>query len=480
MKTTPLYYFLFSVVALVVACSSDSTSESGDSDTRTDDPLTEPANEDVSDEAEQPDSVGDTTTDGSGLEDTVTDSTVADVDDATEIEGDAPEDEPDVPEISCVPGDPPDRPLAYEADPTFAVGPYLMHTTPTSMVVMWESDEEGLGTVEYGLTDELGLNLAEETAAVIHEVLLDGLDPDTRYSYRVSVAEDTSAIHHFVTPPVPGSPIRFTVWGDSRSLPHNARRVVDSMEDFGPYLNVHVGDVVTDGAVRSQWKDEYFDPMRALAHEVSSYVAIGNHEGNASHFYDYVSYPHPEDQPGHETYFSFTYGNAFFLIVDTNKVFVPILDYYPPQAAWIEEQIRSPEARSAVWRFAFAHHPGYSEGWSPGDCSYSGTGTVRNMLMPLLSEHDFHAFFVGHTHDYERGMFDGLLHIITGGGGSALDEWCVDIDEVTVYESVFQHTRVETTCDTLTIDAIDVDGNIIDHVVLAADQPGVLIEDGVD
>lgn len=388
--------------------------------------------------------------------------------------------EADVPQVPCLPGEPPERPTDYQADMTFPVGPYLMHTTTLSAVVMWESAEVGVGVVEYGTTDALGERALEDRPNLVHELQLSGLEPDTRYAYRVLVGDVISEIHHFATAPPTGSAIRFTVWGDSRTLPENAALVVDSMADFGPYLNVHVGDVVSDGRVREQWAEEYFEPMRALAHEIPSYVAIGNHERDSRNFYEYVSYPHPEDDPQHESYYSFTYGNTFFLIIDTNKIYFPVLEYYPPQAAWIVEQVASPEAQSATWRLAFAHHPAYSEGWSPGDCSYDGTPLVREHLAPLLAEHDFHVFFAGHTHDYERGIWDGLVHIITGGGGAPLDEWCVDLEQITVYASVFQHMRVEATCDTLRVDAIDVDGNPIDHILLASDQPGVLVEDVLD
>ena len=405
-----------------------------------------------------------------------TDSETVDTDSET-VDGDA---ETDIPLVPCLPGDPSNRPLDYESDQTFPIGPYLMHTTPNSAVVMWESVEEGVGVVEYGMTDALGERIEAEEPSLVHELLLDDLDPDTRYAYRVIVGEVGSEIHHLTTAPALGSPIRFSVWGDSRTLPENAGAVVDSMVDFGPYINVHVGDVVSDGRIREQWADEYFEPMRALAHEIPSYIAIGNHERDSRNFYEYVSYPHPEDDPQHESYFSFTYGNTFFLIIDTNKIYFPVLEYYPPQAAWIVEQVTSPEAQSATWRLAFAHHPAYSEGWSPGDCSYDGTPLVRDHLAPLLAEHDFQVFFAGHTHDYERGIWDGMVHIITGGGGASLDEWCVDLEQMTVYASVFQHMRVEATCDTLRVDAIDVDGTTIDHIMLDIEQPGVLVEDGLD
>jgi hypothetical protein len=414
---------------------------------------------------------------------------VADARDATDAGSEVPEivenHEPETVDASethepegCRPGEPADRPLAGVADHTFLKGPYLMHVTTTSIVVMWESAMPTLGLVEYGVGDGLDLRAEEAAEAQIHEVRLEGLEPDSRYAYRVSSGDLISETHHFHTAPLPGSPIRYTVWGDSRSDPETCAAVVESMVPFHPYLNMNVGDVVEDGRILEQWSEEYFEPLRPLGHEVPSYVAIGNHEANALYFYDYFGYPYPEEDPWHETYYSFTYGNTFFVVIDTNKPFFPIGEAKLPQIVWFEEVIASPEAQAATWRVAFAHHPGWSEGWDPGGCGgYDGTPAVRSYLIPALAEHDFHVYFAGHTHDYERGFSDGLLQVISGGGGASLDQWCEDFDHVTAYASAYHHMQVTATCEELRVDAVALDGERLDHIVLRADAPGVISEE---
>ncbi len=395
-----------------------------------------------------------------------------------DCDGQTDSDDPDcrVDEQGCSLDGIPDRPLDFQADDTFDLGPYLMHVTTESIVVMWRTESAEQCSLHYGPGDDLSLVIDETAAVRVHEVELTGLDADTRYAYRVQCGDREGDRHHFVTAPRPGQPFRFAVWGDSRSNPDAASSVIARIAEFDPYINVNVGDVVATGIIASQWKTQWFDPLRPLGHEISTYVAIGNHEADADSFYELHSYPHPSDDPGHESYYSFTYGNAFFLIIDTNKDFTPDGDTDTPISQWIREQVASDAAQNARWRFAFAHHPGYSEGWSP--CTYDGERTVRDFLLPLLAEHGFHMYFAGHTHDYERGFKDGMVQIITGGGGSGLDDYCTDFEHVTVFAAVHHYVALDVDCSRVEVRTVDVDGNVIDHFALEEDQPGEIIELG--
>ena len=71
--------------------------------------------------------------------------------------------------------------LPYVADETFFMGPYLMSATQSSMVVMWHTILEEDGKVLYGTGDVPDQELSQEGLSLIHEIHLDGLEPDTRY-----------------------------------------------------------------------------------------------------------------------------------------------------------------------------------------------------------------------------------------------------------------------------------------------------------
>ncbi len=76
------------------------------------------------------------------------------------------------------------------------------------------------------------------------------------------------------------------------------------------------------------------------------------------------------------------------------------------------------------------HQPPYSEAWSGG--FYDGEAPLREFIVPIIEANNVDMVFSGHTHDYERGLphppYDpatgkgnNAAYVITGGGGSNLD-----------------------------------------------------------
>jgi acid phosphatase type 7 len=369
------------------------------------------------------------------------------------------------------------RELGDSADTTFDLGPYVMNVHPDSIVVMWRTLEDASGTVHYGVEEPVEIASQTDLSSV-HEITLTGLAPDTRYAYRVESDGVSSGVLHFQTAVPAGQGFRFVAWGDNQSGPTIFSQLLPSMLAEGPHLAVGVGDHVQEGNVSELWKDQLFEPARVLFHQVPFYAALGNHEQNAAEFWDLFAYPHPLEfnEPG--AYYSYSYGNAFFVVINTNTAFFPIGETDTPASAWLKEQLASQEAQDATWRFAYAHEPAISESWGAGNCKYDGNLAIQNLVLPLLAEHKFHFYFAGHTHAYERAMLDGVIQVITGGGGGGLDEWCVDFPETTVVYQNHHFLRVDAGCDTLRLEAIDLDGKVFDWVELAADEYGVLQDQG--
>lgn len=373
----------------------------------------------------------------------------------------------------------PARVLDDQPDETFDIGPYLMQPKPTSIIVKWRSVEEEDGEVLYGLDETLGLSKVEEGVSNLHEIKIDDLTPNTRYFYRVRSGERTGEIHHFYTAPTPEQGFSAVIWGDSQSHPERFAQHVDHMIALNPYLALGVGDHVSEGGVFSQWKERLFGPARGLFHEVGFYAAIGNHARNHQNWYDFMSFPHPEDDPQHESFYSFTYGNAFFLVIDTDKPYFPIGHVDTDISAFVKEQVASPEAQAAKWRFALSHVPGFAEAWGDGACDDYGTNpSIKGWFYELLNEHEFHAHFSGHMHGYERGQSENLVTLITGGGGGGLDAWCDELPEVSVVHYVHHFLHMEIGCETTRISAYDLDGALFDWVEISADDYGTILDEG--
>src|SRR5262245_43455776 len=108
--------------------------------------------------------------------------------------------------------------------PKFVIAPYLQYPTQTSITVMWETATPGTSVVEYGLPSTKLTRVEERKDATIHEVKLDGLEPETKYVYRVSsVLGDrttvASSLYQFMTAVKADSAFAFCVIGDTQKNP---------------------------------------------------------------------------------------------------------------------------------------------------------------------------------------------------------------------------------------------------------------------
>jgi len=139
------------------------------------------------------------------------------------------------------------RPRSCPNRPQIVKGPYLQNAGLGSIVVMWETDVESDGLVEFGTAAPGEVSAAGAGGVTIHEVTLTGLAPDTTYFYRVisanSLGSTTSPTSTFWTAPEEGSSFRFTSHGDTQLYPAVHADVVASIlaGDPLPALSLHTG-----------------------------------------------------------------------------------------------------------------------------------------------------------------------------------------------------------------------------------------------
>ena len=334
-------------------------------------------------------------------------------------------------------------------------GPYLQNVTQNSIVVMWETNIETSGKVNYGQDKNYGLTATAEGNKKIHEIKLTNLKVETLYHYQIITGDITAEDNTFKTAPNFDTPFKFSVWGDNRTFFFEHAKVIRRMRKYNPDIAINVGDVVTNGEVYEQWGLEYFTPAKELFKSVASFIAIGNHEKNSHWFYDFVS------QPNNEAWFYFIYGNAMFIILDSNQSYMP----GSQQLLWFRKTLKSDDYKKTVWHFVVMHHPLYSEGWdSPG---YAGEQMAQLTLKPLFEKYKIDIFFAGHTHDYERGFLNNVYYIISGGGGAGLDSFQQDFPFVTVYKAEHQFCLVDINKNKLSFKSINVDEQVIDSFEIA-------------
>ncbi|MCR4315280.1 MAG: metallophosphoesterase [Planctomycetes bacterium] len=356
-----------------------------------------------------------------------------------------------------------------DKDPlAFVKGPFLGHVDAESVMVSAELSK--VGSIEVVVRgDEREWTFKSEGSSEFHEMKLDGFEPGNYYTFEykvVSGEENLIADGRFRTAPTRDQKYRFGIYGDSRSVPAVHKRICDEMLKFGPDMVVNTGDVCGNGDEWNDWQIEHFEPARELMMNAPYYIAIGNHERNSKYFYQYFSYPTPEN------YFAFTYGNARFIIVDSNfeyESFAPS----STQFMWLRDQLESSVDNDFV--FVFFHHPPWSEGWdSPG---YSGEFSVRGFLVPLFKRYRPDIVFNGHTHDYERGYRDGTYYVITGGGGSGLDLPQQDFEHVTVARYVHHFVLVDVEGDKIHYQVRGLSDTLIEELYLEKSDSGLVVRE---
>ena len=140
--------------------------------------------------------------------------------------------------------------------------------------------------------------------------------------------------------------------------------------------------------------------------------------------------------------FSFDYGNAHWIAVDTNTY----LDWTAPQLRdWLERDLEA--AKSATWRFVTMHHPAFNSSIAHFKEQHP------RWMADLFEKYHVDVVFAGHVHNYQRSYplkfkvavdapkrgvvdgqfefdkkFDGVsktkanapIYIVTGAGGAGL------------------------------------------------------------
>ncbi|MCZ7636171.1 MAG: metallophosphoesterase [Verrucomicrobia bacterium] len=366
--------------------------------------------------------------------------------------------------------------LAYRSsvnrDLRFVVAPYLQFGTPDTMTVLAETDQPSRLTVEYGERQPLTLRATTSTPALISEVKLADLKPFTRYFYRVTCEDAAgnlarSEVASFQTAPGPEPAWAFGILGDTQRNPDVTRRCAEGLFGLRPNFLLHLGDVVDDGFAKSQWVFDLFEPCARLFAHVPVFPVIGNHEKNAHWYYDYFSLPAPE------YFYTFTYGNAQFFMIDSNKDCGPGSEQY----RWLDQALA---ASRATWKFTAHHHPcfssdedDYGDQWKgkPGRDYTWGDSNVRR-LVPLYEKHGVDIAFAGHIHSYERtwpilqmtiNQEKGVRYIVSGGGGGGLEQAAPQRSWFTVHVQRGHHYCFAAVQDrTIEFKAYDLEGRLFD------------------
>ncbi len=313
-------------------------------------------------------------------------------------------------------------------------GPYLLNVTDEGFTVVWTTTTDAAAWVEVAPDDGTHFYTAERPryhdtrlgrrrTGRLHRVRIEGLEPGTRYRYRVlqqavSVGDGKGGItwgggsgsNVFRREPYPVRTLdpaqeRLTFWvvNDIHARDSVFRLLMREAPKQKPDFVCLNGDMVS-----SMESDEaLFGGFLASAGSLLTPAGIplvitrGNHENRgpfAPHWLDY--FPTPTG----ETYYTLRRGPAFFVVLDgvedkpDNDVeyggLMAANAYREQQARWLEKVVQSEEFRTAPLRIVLMHMvPGAPESWH-------GEQEIRRLFTPLLNGRGIDLMLCGHYHKY--------------------------------------------------------------------------------
>lgn len=367
----------------------------------------------------------------------------------------------------------------------FSRGPQVQGVSSNTVTLVWQGPPGAEGWVEWApMGEETWRTAGSETAAGESSVTLRDLEPGREYRYRVGgrVGEDILASDPAVFRTLKaGGDFALLVVGDAGAGLAPGYTVGAMLAREDPDLVLHVGDIVYPGFTRARVDLRCFSVYETLLRGVPLFPTPGNHEvyGSEADYLDLFRLP-ANPVTGTEHFYSFDHGSAHIVSMyvpywHRSGLGVRAADGGPgPQLAWLETDLA---ATTQPWKFVFFHQPMRSSGphtWD--DYDYDGledSVQLRETLLPILARHGVQLVFHGHDHFWERlAPTNGVHTVVTGGGGAFLYP-AVRPDPASARVIVdFHAARVRSQGDTLRVEAVDVEGRVLDAMVIGLASSG--------
>ncbi len=376
-------------------------------------------------------------------------------------------------------------------------------------------------SLEYSYPDLV----ASSTVEGMQVAQVTGLVPDTRYYYQVgSDTDGWSTEYSFKTALPKGntSTFSFIAYADhgteEQGVARRPRAVAAAIEATDPDLVLLAGDVYyCDDQV---CVDIYFGEVLAdVASQAYFMTAAGNHEYfQPDDLITYTSrFNYPGRPPGEicvitgtrcprnevpELWYSFDWGNVHFISINTGvdhgKPFSGSEEIKPGEAQyeWFKADLEAASADPDIdWTVVYAHYNLYNWGKDP---SHSSDDEARAVFEPLVQQNGVDVWLAGHQHSYERTLPVGnsgasvdtascgtdpystctnplypIYFTVGMGGRSLYDEASTcggpaNCDTWSVVKTLgsFGFTEFTVNDQTMSMEFIDVDGNVLDQVTI--------------
>jgi hypothetical protein len=323
---------------------------------------------------------------------------------------------------------------------------YVGDVTPNSALIAWGTTRGGGNTIGRD-SKALGRAMAvrvngRDYTTTRNWRIVNGLEPDTTYTYEVQVDGRVIGGGRFRTHRSSPDKLAFLVIGDygdgrdpQRQLAVVMGRVISARRDSDNPVrfvlttgdNIYAGGIPPflwgSGNRDKHWEKRFFEPYKEVASSLPFYPSPGNHDGDESEKRgDLDVYLDNFFMPGGERrrYYSFRFGGlAEFFSLDSTKNKATsteplIFAKGGEQHHWLEKALKESKA---VWKIPFYHHPLFTAG------PRHGASLERlSHWADLFAANGVRVTFAGHEHNFQfserSDATRGIVHVVSGSGGA--------------------------------------------------------------
>ena len=356
----------------------------------------------------------------------------------------------------------------------YRIPPTIRFLTEDSVTVFFELDQPVDGAVVVvDAAGQVATQQAWDSAQTRHVLTFDGLDFSTRYHILPLESEgDTWTQPIFqgdawpleVTTLSEEYPLRIGVISDASFGDAVSQQFVEEMATADLDFVLHLGDVVDEtewGVVPyDSYAEKYFTPFAPLLQQMPVYTVPGNHDYDADIRYNeepfyFTAFPRAP-QMADRQYYKLEYNGLRFLLLDAMTLWG--MPGREAQDVWLAEQLTDTEIPTiAVFHIA----PYSSSSVHPEDSM-----PFQNLWVPLFESANVPLVLSGHFHHYERLEVNDITYIVTGGGSQVTYALGQYLPQSQFVQRVSSYVLLEIDETAIHLQAIDVDGNVIDETLI--------------
>jgi hypothetical protein len=289
--------------------------------------------------------------------------------------------------------------------------------------VLYYTRSPSIGEIKWGLAPDSLINTYTESKKTnTHALLLQNLQPETRYFYSI---DNGQTIYNFTTFSSQNSTFRFSFtsdghFGKEASNATARRRIIEQFVNPANGFDAFFlgGDIVEMGFQDSEWQEalKFLSPYTT---QKPFRTTIGNHDnifGGDSHYKDYFYNDNAPLQTGSQMWYHISINDIHLFFLDLEW---DTKTYTAEQQAWFEREVA--KLNPDDWIIVFSHSYYYSSGVFVDGKDWSDIQDMIEKLTPVFEANGVDLVFSGHNHHFEHLTKDGVNYNIVGGFGGVLD-----------------------------------------------------------